>query len=153
EMFFIRVLYDREVTGNLQKELQTLESWVQTYPRDSLAAGLLGGWVALGTGQYERGFRASQETLRLNPNDPFGYEGLAIHSLLLDNFDNAARAMQTAADRKLEISFYLRDRYYLAFFKGDQAGMEREIALAPGMRDMEHLMPHLQALALARSGQ
>ena len=34
ERLFILLLYDRQVTGNLQKELQTLESWVQTYPRD-----------------------------------------------------------------------------------------------------------------------
>ena len=29
ERFYILMLYDREVTGNLQKELQTLESWAQ----------------------------------------------------------------------------------------------------------------------------
>ena len=35
ERFYILLLYDRQVTGNLQKELQTLESWAQTYPRDA----------------------------------------------------------------------------------------------------------------------
>ena len=34
ERLFILFLYDRQVTGNLQKELETLESWAQTYPRD-----------------------------------------------------------------------------------------------------------------------
>ena len=34
ERLYILMLYDRQVTGNLQKELQTLEAWVQTYPRD-----------------------------------------------------------------------------------------------------------------------
>src|SRR5713226_4398399 len=61
ERRFILMLYDRQVTGNLQKELQTLESWAQTYPRDAYARGILGGWVSFGTGQYERGIQASQE--------------------------------------------------------------------------------------------
>ena len=43
-------------------------------------------------------------------------------------------------------------RYYLAFFKGDQAGMDREIARAPG-EHAEDWMSHNQALVLARSGQ
>ena len=35
ERFFIDTLYDREVTGNLEREQRTLESWAQTYPRDA----------------------------------------------------------------------------------------------------------------------
>jgi hypothetical protein len=35
------MLYDRQVTGNLQRELQTLESWAQTYPRDPYAPGII----------------------------------------------------------------------------------------------------------------
>ena len=33
ERFFIDFTYDRQVTGNLEKAYQTLELWVQTYPR------------------------------------------------------------------------------------------------------------------------
>ena len=43
-------------------------------------------------------------------------------------------------------------RYYLAFLKGDQAGMEREIARAPA-EHAEDWMSHNQALVLARSGR
>jgi hypothetical protein len=39
ERFFILFLYDRQVTGNLQKELQTIEAWAQTYPLDWQAWG------------------------------------------------------------------------------------------------------------------
>ena len=71
------MLYDRQVTGNLQKELQTLESWAQTYPRDAYAPGIIAGWVAFGTGNYERGIQASQEAMRLDPSIPFPYGGIA----------------------------------------------------------------------------
>ena len=34
EKFFIDFTYDRQVTGNLEKAYQTLELWLQTYPRE-----------------------------------------------------------------------------------------------------------------------
>ncbi len=153
ERLWILFLYDRQVTGNLQRELQTLESWVQTYPRDFLPLSVLAGWGTLGTGQYERGIQAAQEDLRLNPDETFGYGGVALHNLLLDQFADAGGALQRAAERKLEIPEFLGLRYYLAFFKGDQAGMEREIARARGQHGVEDWMWHNQALVLARSGQ
>ena len=42
ERFFILFLYDRQVTGNLQKELETIEAWAQTYPLDWQAWGVVG---------------------------------------------------------------------------------------------------------------
>src|SRR5262245_7418420 len=33
EKFFIDFTYDREVTGNLERAYETLQSWLQTYPR------------------------------------------------------------------------------------------------------------------------
>ena len=33
ERFFVDFTYDRQVTGNLEKAYQTLELWLQTYPR------------------------------------------------------------------------------------------------------------------------
>jgi len=153
ERLWILFLYDRQVTGNLQRELQTLESWVQTYPRDWLPLSVLAGWGTLGTGQYERGIQAAQEDLRLNPDDPFGYSSLALHNFFLDRFGEAADVLRRAAERKLEIPEFLVLRYYLAFFKGDQAGMEHEIARARGQHGVEDWMWHNQALVLARSGQ
>jgi tetratricopeptide (TPR) repeat protein len=152
ERLYILMLYDREVTGNLQKELQTLESWAQTYPRDYNAPGIIGGWVTRGTGQYERGIQASQEALRLNPDIPFPYDSLALHNLCLNRFTEAADALQRAAERKQEHPEFLVQRYYLAFLKGDQTAMEREIARAPG-EHAEDWMSHNQALVLARSGR
>jgi tetratricopeptide (TPR) repeat protein len=152
ERRYILMLYDRQVTGNLQKELQTLESWAQTYPRDADARGVIGGWVAFGTGNYASGIQASEEAIRLDPDNPLPYASFAIHNLHLDQFTQAADALQRAAGRKLEIPEFLVTRYYLAFLKGDQAGMEREIARAPG-EHAEDWMSHTQALVLARSGK
>lgn len=152
ERRFILMLYDRQVTGNLQKELQTLESWAQTYPRDAYARGILGGWVSFGTGQYERGIRASQEAIRLDGTVPFPYSSIAINNLCLNRLAEAADILRLGAERKFEIPEFLVNRYYLAFLKGDKAGMEGEIARASGTA-VEDSISHHQALVLGRSGR
>jgi tetratricopeptide (TPR) repeat protein len=146
------MLYDREVTGNLQKELQTLESWAQAYPRDAYAPGIIAGWVAFGTGQYERGIQNSQKATVLDPSIAAPWGGIALHNLFLDRFTQAAEALQAAAERKFENYDFLVVRYYLAFLKGDQAGMQHEVARAPG-NHAEDQISHHQALVLARSGR
>jgi serine/threonine protein kinase/Tfp pilus assembly protein PilF len=152
ERRYIEMLYDREVTGNLQKELDTLESWAQTYPRDSYVPTILAGWVAFGTGQYEKALQAIQEAIHLDPDMPYAYGGLALHNLYLDRFTAAAEALQLAAGRKIETPDFAILRYHLAFLNGDQAAMNREVALAPGQH-VEDWMSHNQALVFARSGR
>src|SRR5262249_8677290 len=90
--------------------------------------------------------------LRLDPDDTFGYEGLAAHNFFLGRFSEAENALRRAAERKMEIPDFLVLRYYLAFFKGDEAGMEREVTLARGRRGAEDWLSHNQALVLAHSG-
>jgi tetratricopeptide (TPR) repeat protein len=153
ERRFILFLYDRQVTGNLQRLLQTLESWVQTYPRDHFPLGVLAGWGTRGTGQYERGIQADEASLRLNPDNPFAYEGLSVHNFALERFADAADALRRAAERKLEIPEFLVGRYYLAFFEGDEAGMAREVARARGAHGVEDWIAHHQAMVLSRSGR
>jgi serine/threonine protein kinase len=152
ERLHISMLYDREVTGNLQKELATLETWTQQYPRDPQAWGIIAGWVARGTGQYERGIQAAEHAIPLDPQVPFPYEGVALHNMMLDQLDGAADGLKRAADRKIEIPELLVDRFYLAFLKGDQAGMDREVARAP-QEHAEDWMAHNQALVLAQRGR
>jgi tetratricopeptide (TPR) repeat protein/predicted Ser/Thr protein kinase len=152
EKFFISFLYDRQVTGNLKKGQQILESWAQTYPRDIYPPTLIGGWVALGSGEYEKGLQVSQKAIDLEPDNPFGYVGLVAHNLFLDRFEESGRALRLAAQRKVENRYFLVRRYYLAFYKGDQAEMERTVTLARGNPGAEDAMFQQQALVLARSG-
>ena len=71
EKFFIDFTYDRQVTGNLEKAYQTLELWLQTYPRGGEqpnAQGLLGGLSTHGTGRFERAIEASQKHIADDPD-------------------------------------------------------------------------------------
>ena len=118
ERFYILMLYDREVTGNLQKELQTLESWAQTYPRDAYAHGIIAGWGARGTGQYERGIRAAQEAIRLDPDMPFPYSSLATHNLYSTASQSPRMPCGGPRSAKWKSRNILVTRYYLAFLQG-----------------------------------
>ena len=67
ERFFITTIYDRQVTGNLEKEAETLRLWEQTYPRDPIAPGLMGGFAAAGTGKYELMIQKSRDAIAIDP--------------------------------------------------------------------------------------
>ncbi len=65
EKFFIDFNYNRQVTGNLEKAYQTLELWLQTYPRGPQPnpLGLLGGLSSHGTGRFERAIEISRKLI------------------------------------------------------------------------------------------
>ncbi len=80
EKFFIDFTYDRQVTGNLEKAYQTLELWLQTYPRGEEPPSpydLLGGLSTHGTGRFERAIEMSQKEIAADPDVLFGYGNLA----------------------------------------------------------------------------
>ena len=63
ERFFIETVYDRQVTGNMDREMETLEAWAQTYPRDSIPHGLLAGFATRSTGRYEQSIAAAERSI------------------------------------------------------------------------------------------
>ena len=152
EKFFITVTYDVQVTGNMEKAQQNCELWAQTYPRDAHPYGMLSGQVYPGFGQYEKAVEAAERAIGLDPDFPFGYENLAFNYIYLDRLGEATNALQRAAARKLEIPDFLALRYYIAFLKGDKAGMEREAAQAQGTVGAEDWVSHEEALVSAYSG-
>ena len=156
EKFFIDFNYEREVTGNLEKAYQTLELWLQTYPRrgeDPNPQGLLGGLATHGTGRFERAIQASKERIAAEPDVVVGYGGLAQSYFFLDRFSEAESVLQRALERKLSNSNHLVIRYNIAVLKGDQTEMDRVAALANGKPEAEHRLAHAEALALARAGR
>jgi eukaryotic-like serine/threonine-protein kinase len=94
EKFFIDFTYDRQVTGNLEKAYQTLELWLQTYPRggNPKPRDLLGGLSTHGTGRFERAIETSQKAIAADPDFAVGYTNLAASYFLTDHFPEAERA-------------------------------------------------------------
>ena len=154
EKFFIDFTYDRQVTGNLERAYQTLESWFRAYPRGPQpnALGLLSGLATHGTGRFDRAIEAAQTQLIDDPN-MFAHLNLATAYFFLDRFDESEQTLERAAARKLEAPGLLQVRYEIAALKNDQDRMDGTAALAKGKRGSEHALAHAQALTLARSGR
>ena len=155
ERFFIDFTYDRQVTGDLEKAYQTLETWYQTYPRGvpPHPQNLLGGVATLATGRFERAIETDQKQIAAEPDVTFGYSNLASSYFFLDRFSEAESTLQQASERKLELDVFRVLRYNIAMLKGDREQMDRLVDLAKGKRGLEHWMAHEEALALARSGR
>ena len=153
ERFLIETLYDRQVTGNLERELQTLTLWAQTYPRNSIPHGLIAGFISHGTGRFELTIEQARKAIALDPAIPFPFGNLVTANLYLDRFDEAERAWRQMVDLKIALPFVPIAGYHLAFLEGDTAAMERQAALARSKPGDEDLIVHVEALVLARAGR
>jgi serine/threonine protein kinase/tetratricopeptide (TPR) repeat protein len=155
ERFFIDFTYDRQVTGNLERAYQTLELWLQTFPRGESPTPqqLLGGLSTQGTGRFERAIETSQKEIVSNPDFVLAYANLASSYFFLDRFPEGESNLRRASERKLEEPHLLVMQYNIAVLKGDKDQMDRVVALARGKPGAEHGVANAEALALARSGR
>jgi serine/threonine protein kinase/Tfp pilus assembly protein PilF len=131
EKFHITADYYAFATGELEKEAQTYQLWIQSYPHDFIPHGNLGSnFIALG--QYDKSLAESQEALRLEPNDVNAYNNLGLAFLALNRSDDAKTMFEQALARKLDAEVLRLCKYYLAFVRGDSAQMEQHLAWGAG---------------------
>jgi tetratricopeptide (TPR) repeat protein len=152
EKFFITATYHRQVTGDLPQAVQAFDLWAQTYPRTFNYHGLASGFVIKGQGRYESCIERAARAEAADPEAPFGYLNAAACYMYLDRLDDAAEALERAAQRKIARSESAELHFQLAFLRGDEAAMEREFEEVRG-QPPESDLTHLTSLALARSGQ
>ncbi|HVD06665.1 MAG TPA: protein kinase, partial [Gemmatimonadaceae bacterium] len=154
ERFFIETVYDRQVTGNMDREMETLEAWAQTYPRDSIPHGLLAGFATRSTGKYELSIAAAERSQALSPEGGSGpaYNSKVHSELYLNRLDAAEATIRRAEEHKFASDYFLV-RYFIAFLRGDAEGMRQQAAIARASRSTEDLISHLEALRLAGSAR
>lgn len=157
ERFYIDFIYNRQVTGDLERAYRTLELWSETYPRRGAllanAQDLLGGISTQGTGRFARAVEAAQDGIATDPDLPFPYINLALAQFHTDRLPEAEGTIQRATARKVQVPYLLMLQYNLAALKGDRERMDRIAAPARGNRAAGHWIAHAEALALARSGR
>ena len=82
------------------------------------------------------------------------YANRAYNQLRLNRLDDALLTVRRAAERKLESgATLLLIPYFVAFLKGTDDELARSAAVARKSPAAEDIISHLEALALARSGQ
>lgn len=149
---FIAAMYDRQVTGNLSKSLETLRAWTQAYPREAQAHSLLSGFSTNGTGRFEESIEAARRAIALEPGLTFAYSNWAFADAYLGRFEEAEEALRAAEQAAVDLPEITLLRYQLAFVKGDRERM-REIVSIPARPGLDHRLDQAQALVLAHAGQ
>jgi tetratricopeptide (TPR) repeat protein/predicted Ser/Thr protein kinase len=152
ERFYIEAMYDRSVTGNMDREMETLEAWAQTYPRDSIPHALLAGFATRSTGKYELSIAAAERSMVLSGGSAPAYGSKAYSELYLSRLDAAEATIRRAEENKFNSEYFLV-RYFIAFLRGDAEGMRQQAAMARASRSTEDLISHLEALRLAGSAR
>jgi len=128
----------------LEKEAQTYELWVKSYPRDALPYRDL-GVNAICLGQLEKSLSESQEALRLEPDNSTNYANVAGSYVSLNRFDEAKATIEQARSHKLDSPNIHSTLYILAFLRNDTAGMEQQIAWGAGKPGAEDQILSTQA--------
>jgi tetratricopeptide (TPR) repeat protein len=141
------------VTGNLERQQQTMESWARAYPRDPVPLGLLSGLATISTGRYELSIAAADKALALDPDRGPTYNSKASSQLSLNRLADADSTIRLATERKFEFEEFPLIRYFIAFLNGDVEDMKQKAALARRRPSTEDMISHVEALALARSGR
>ena len=144
ERLAIETNYHEVVTGDLEKAVQVIELWQQTYPRDSRPVREL-GFMYSALGNHEKALAQAQESLPMGPHTETYYMALGVDYMNLNRLDEAEAVFKEAEDRKLESEALLQSRYQLAFLKGDTASMAQVAATALGKLGMEDVLRAAQA--------
>ncbi len=126
EKFRISANYYLLVTGELEKAIQTYQTWAQTYPRNNEPYGNLGvDYTYLG--QYESAVNASLEDLRLFPGSAAAFTNLVGLYTALNRPQDAKAKYQEAIAHKVNNPVLHGNRYGVAFYEGDVAEMGRQV--------------------------
>ncbi len=144
EKFRISAYYYQAVSGDLNKSIEIYELWKQSYPRDFapyINLGLAYTWM----GQYEKCTAETYYALKLEPNNVLPYSNLAASYIKLGRPQDADVVMRDATAKNLSGKFLYSNLYELAFFRGDAAGMEQQLAKASGKAGDEDALLSLQS--------
>jgi tetratricopeptide (TPR) repeat protein len=131
ERLRISAFYYAFATGELEKEAQTYELWIQSYPRDASPHSNLGA-NSNSLGQYEKALLETQEAWRLEQNVVVVPSNLGQNFLALNRPDDARAAFDQALVRKLDGGALRLWMYYLAFFRGDVEQMKQQMVWGAG---------------------
>jgi tetratricopeptide (TPR) repeat protein len=153
ERFLIQVIYDRVVTGNLERARQTCVSWAQTYPRDPVAHALASGLILQGLGDFDVSVEEAKMALALDPDFGPAYTNLAYSNFLGGRMEEATNVVTQASGRGFNPPEMIVLRYAIAFTAEDAEGMKHAAALSSGRLWAEDWMSQAEALAAADRGQ
>lgn len=151
EKLRITYYYHNFVNGELDKAIDTLELWRNTYPNFVVSYVSLSDSMER-IGQSEKAVAFAREGIRIDPNYATIYMNLVESLVSLGRYDEAKETCKTAFDRKLDGTYFHLFPLMIAFIENDQAALQQNLRWFAG-RDDEHLAFDVQARAASVKGQ
>jgi serine/threonine protein kinase/tetratricopeptide (TPR) repeat protein len=151
ERLYISSHYYSLITGELDKQLEILKLWEQTYPRDFTPFNNLATKYNL-IGQPEKAVEQASEAIRINPAAFLPHENLSQALQMLGRFDEEKEVLEQALARNPDDPMCHAARYAIAFLEQDKSRMQQEIAWAAG-KQIEPWFLKEQAAAAAFEGR
>jgi tetratricopeptide (TPR) repeat protein len=151
EKLYITEHYYQSVTGELDKEIETLELYERTYPSDSVPGNNLGVEYEQ-IGEFEKAAEAARHSRLADPNSASAHETLAYAYAALGRPDEARQTMDQPLKQfpNSESTHWTSLWLAFAFDKPDEA--QHLLAWAKG-RPGEYTFLELQVRALQSEGK
>jgi tetratricopeptide (TPR) repeat protein len=144
ERFSIESTYYLIATGELDKAVQVFSQNLQAYPNDGYAhLNLSIAFMALG--QYDKAAAELEEDVRLHPRDTSYLFSLAGVYIALNRLDEAGILYEQLQASMGGNPYFNRAKYYLAFLRGDAAGMLQHFNATLGRPGEEDTMLVMQS--------
>ena len=149
EKLFVTASYYGGVTGEWDKQIEQLEVWSRTYPRDWEPRNLLASRYTL-VGPFDKALAEAREAVRLNPKEARAYTNLAVAFIGLNRFEDAKSVLRQALAQKLETTNMRIRLFHIAFVQDDVATMKEQLDWAASKPEEAQMW---QAQAAEFSGQ
>ena len=152
EKLRISSFYYFYVTGELEKYIEVLELYKQTYPRDERPYINLS--VAYDRiGQWEKSAEEAGEAIRINPHTVAPHGNLARALMRLNRYDESLAVLNRAFQQlKLDSEHLHTWVYNIAFIRGDAATMKHEVESLSGKQN-EYIALDWQTNSASFAGQ
>jgi tetratricopeptide (TPR) repeat protein len=131
EKLYILSHYYGGSIGEIEKEIEVYQQWNHTYPRDTTPLDNL-ALEYQRIGLPEKALSVSSEAMRLDPKDRYAIGWVSASYLALNRYDEAKSVAEQAVAQNLDGIAVHRVLFHVAFIRGDQAGMRRELSWAAG---------------------
>jgi serine/threonine protein kinase/Flp pilus assembly protein TadD len=151
EKLRITYYFHNFVNGELDKAIDTLELWRNTYPNFVVSYVSLSDSMER-IGQSEKAVAFAREGIRIDPNYATIYMNLVESLVSLGRYEEAKQTCRTAFERNLDGTYFHLFPLMIAFIENDQNAIQKDLRWFAG-RDDEHLAFDVQARAAAVKGQ
>ncbi len=131
EKLYIASRYYDSVTGELDKSIQTMEVWKQSYPRDHVPLNNR-GFALERMGEQEKAIEEYRAAISLNPLLAISVQNVGRVLLDLDRVEEAKAVLEDSIAKKMDFINTHVWLYRLAFEQRDAAAMQRQVAWAAG---------------------